>query len=81
MVHVVLGALFRAGFAHLRAQAAKSGGQFTSPRDVAGCKATELSAINIQPDATRHTGNILLLQTGDGAVVAGSGAGMASVYA
>jgi hypothetical protein len=70
MSHLMLGAFFAAGFAHICANIANRGSEFASARHIAGGHAADLSAVHIELDAARHHFYIVLCQACRCAVIA-----------
>lgn len=70
MIQVVLAALLTAGFAHVGAKRADLLGELRASGHLTHGERTNIGAIAIQLDATRHHLDIILVQTGHGAMFA-----------
>jgi hypothetical protein len=79
MRHRVPGAFLSAFLANGRAQLAHVGRQLAASCHVANREPADCGAIDIELDAARHLGDVLLLQAGGGAVIASKGTVVAGV--
>jgi hypothetical protein len=77
MRKLMLGAFVAADLADFRANPAGLLGELAAPRHITGGEPTDGGTVNVEPDAARHHLDIVFLQAGSGAVVAGVGAGVA----
>jgi len=80
-VVAMFGAFITARLANIGAQRANSFGMFAAPGHGRRCKRADLSAIHVQRNAPRHHLDVLLLQAGSRAMVAGNNAGVARLDA
>lgn len=76
-VVAMLGAFVSARLANIGAQRANGFGVFAASSHCRSCKRADLSAIHVQRNAPRHHLDVLLLQAGSRAMIAGNNAGVA----
>lgn len=81
MRHLVLGALVTARLADVGTQGADSPGMFAATGHCRRSQRADLRAIHVQRNAPRHHLDVLLLQAGSRAMVAGNNAGVARLDA
>ena len=74
-------AFLAAGLANLRADLANRASELTAARHHRSGQAADLRAVHVERDAAGHLPDVGLLQAGRGAMVAGVGAGLASLNA
>lgn len=79
MLGLMLSAFLAASIANVGARLANSRGKFTATRHVCRSHSANLCAIHVELNAARHFLDILFRQAGNGAVIAGSCAGIAFV--
>lgn len=79
MVHLVLAALFTAGFAHVGAQAANRLRMFTVTRHRGRGESADLGAVDVKRDAPSHGLDVWFLQASRCAMTAGGCARVAGV--
>jgi len=77
MRHVVLGALVTARLTDVGTQGADSPGMFAATGHCRRSQRADLRAIHVQRNAPRHRLDVLLLQTGSRAVIAGNNTSVA----
>lgn len=73
MIHGVAATFFSTFITNLRAKFANLNGELATPGHVRNRQSADRRAVHIQFDTTRHGGDILFVETGAGAMVAGVG--------
>lgn len=77
----MFGTLITAGFTDVRTECTHLARELTIARHIARGQAANRGAIHVERDATRHHFDVVLLQAGGGAVIAGVCAGITHVDA